>query len=73
MAAIDKIYLNSYQEYCEFKKWCLEQPKLKDKYGNEVSISSYLFSWWDNPKEWEEDKSHPVMSAPYYVDAYIIR
>lgn len=73
MAAIDKIYLNSYQEYCEFKKWCLEQPKLKDKYGNEVPISSYLFSWWDDPKEWEEDKSHPVMSAPYYVDAYIIR
>ena len=73
MAAIDKIYLNSYQEYSKFKKWCLEQPKLKDKYGNEVAISSYLFSWWDDPKEWEEDKSHPVMSVPYYVDAYIIR
>ena len=73
MAAIDKIYLNSYDEYREFKNWCLEQPKLKDKYNNEVSISSYLFSWLDHPKIWEDNKSHPVMSAPYFVDAYIIR
>lgn len=73
MAAIDKIYLNTYDEYQEFKNWCKAQPMLKDKYGHKISISNYLFTWFDNPKEWEDNKSHPVMSAPYYVDAYIIK
>jgi len=72
MAAIDKIYLNSYKEYKEFQKWLLEQPKLKDKYGKEVSIYSYFFTWWDDPDEWGNE-CHPVFAAPYYVDAYIIR
>lgn len=73
MAAIDKIYLDSYKEYKEFQKWLLEQPKLKDKYGKEVSIYSYFFTWWDNPEYWKDNEDHPVFSAPYYVDAYIIR
>lgn len=72
MAAIDKIYVNSYKKYKEFEKWLLEQPKLKDKYGKEVSIYNYFFYWWDDPKYWVND-SHPVFSAPCYVDAYIIR
>ena len=71
MAAIDKIYVNSYQEFKKFEEWCLKQPKLKDKYGKEVSITSYLFYGWDNPKYWPGN--HPIFSAPYYVDAYIIR
>ena len=73
MAAIDKIYLNSYKEYKEFQEWLLKQPKLKDKYGTEVSIYAYFFDWWDDPKDWENNNSHPVFSAPYYVDAYLIR
>lgn len=73
MAAIDKIYLNSYKEYKEFQEWLLKQPKLKDKYGTEISIYAYFFNWWDDPKYWKKDESHPAFSAPYYVDAYIIR
>ena len=74
MAAIDKIYVNSYEECKEFKEWLLKQPKLKDKYGKEVSIYSYFFYWWDNPEYWtDKDSCHPIYSAPYYVDAYIIR
>ena len=73
MAAIDKIYLNSYKEYKEFQEWLLKQPKLKDKYGTEVSIYAYFFDWWDDPKDWENNNSHPVFSAPYYVDAYVIK
>lgn len=73
MAAIDKIYLNSYKEYKEFQEWLLKQPKLKDKYGTEISIYTYFFNWWDDPKYWEKDESHPAFSAPYYVDAYLIR
>lgn len=75
MAAIDKIYLKSFETFTEFKKWCEAQPPIKDKYGREDKISNYLFYDWYDPKYWEKKDypCHPVMSAPYYVDAYIIR
>lgn len=72
MAAIDKIYVDSYEKYKEFEKWLLEQPKLKDKYGEEVSIYEYFFDWWDDPAFWTRNE-HPIFMAPTYVDAYIIR
>lgn len=67
MAAIDKIYLNTQEQYRQFKKWCYEQPPLCDKYGKEVRISDYL---WNRD---DRDEPGPVMSAPCYIDAYIIR
>ena len=70
MAAIDKIYLNSYKNYIQFREWLLQQPKLKDKYGTEVSLMNYFFNYCDK-NSWNE--GHPVYCAPYYVDAYIIR
>jgi len=73
MAAIDKIYLNSYGDYKAFKEWCFAQPKLVDKYGKHIDISGYLFRLWDKPEDWADGKSHPVLHAPSYVDAYIIR
>ena len=73
MAAIDKIYLKSFETFTEFKKWCEAQPPIKDKYGREDKISNYLFYGWFDPKYWENDNCHPVMNAPYYIDAYIIR
>ena len=69
MAAIDKIYVNTYDEYQQFVDWCRKQPKLKDKYGEEVSISLYLILW----DKWDGEKSRPIFIAPYYVGAYIIR
>ena len=69
MAAIDRIYVNKFEHYLLFKEWCEEQPKIKDKYGKECSISDYLF----HHDSFKEDDSHPIMSAPYYIDAYIIR
>lgn len=69
MAAIDKIYLKDYDKYTEFKTWCGSQPKLKDKYGKEVSISDYLFPI--KKEEWKDNS--PVSLFPYYVEAYIIR
>lgn len=73
MAAIDKIYLKSFETFTEFKKWCEAQPPIKDKYGRDDKISNYLFYGWDEPKYWENDNCHPVMNAPYYIDSYIIR
>jgi hypothetical protein len=73
MAAIDKIYLSSFDTFTKFKEWCDEQPPIKDKYGREERISDYLFIDWYNPKYWENEGGHPVMNAPYFIDAYIIR
>ena len=69
MAAIDKIYVNRFEDYLLFKEWCKEQPKIKDKYGNECSILDYLYQW----ESFKDDKGYPILNAPYYIDAYIIR
>lgn len=68
MAAIDKIYVNTWEEYLAFKEWCEQQPVLKDKYGTEVPLTCYLINW----SEWNEGP-RPIFNAPYYVDAYLIR
>ena len=69
MAAIDKIYVNTWEEYIQFKEWCEQQPSLLDKYNKSVKISDYLITGWDK----EDWKCHPIFSAPCYIDAYIIR
>lgn len=69
MAAIDKIYIDSFEKYKRFKEWCLTQPKIKDKYGKETSLINYVFSY----TEWEEGAVLPVCNNPYYIDAYLIR
>lgn len=71
MAAIDKIYLHSYDDYVQFKNWCDTQPPLKDKYNRDVPISMYLYKYIDKDCNW--DYGVPVMNAPCYVDAYIIK
>lgn len=71
MAAIDKIYLKK-DDYLAFKEWCKNQPPLHDKYGKEAHITDYL--WYIDDNNWrDENNTRPVMMAPYYVDAYIIR
>lgn len=67
MAAIDKIYVNTYEQYSLFKEWCEKQPLLHDKYGKAVKLSNYVFKY---------DKTFnggPIAIFPYYLDAYIIR
>ena len=68
MAAIDKIYVKTQEEYQQFKEWCEQQPSIQDKYGKSVRLTKYLINW----KNWGED-SHPIFHAPYYIDAYLIR
>lgn len=68
MAAIDKIYVNTWEQYLQFKEWCEQQPFLEDKYGKKVKITTYLYKY-DEP--WKN--CHPIFNAPCYVDAYVIR
>lgn len=69
MAAIDKIYVSKFEDYLLFKEWCKEQPKIKDKYGNECSILRYLYQW----ETFKDNEFYPILNAPYYIDAYLIR
>ena len=69
MAAIDKIYVDSFEKYKLFKDWCKTQPKIKDKYGKETSLINYIFNY----TEWEDGAVLPVCNNPYYIDAYLIR
>ena len=69
MAAIDKIYVDSFEKYKLFKDWCLTQPKIKDKYGKETSLINYVFNY----TEWKDGAVLPVCNNPYYIDAYLIR
>ena len=69
MAAIDKIYVNSFEKYKLFKDWCMTQPKIKDKYGKETSLINYVFNY----TEWKEGASLPICNNPYFIDAYLIR
>lgn len=68
MAAIDKLYVNSWDKYCSFKEWCEQQPLMVDKYGKKEPITNYLYQY---------DEcfigGHPVFMAPCYIDAYLIR
>ena len=69
MAAIDKIYVDSFEKYKLFKDWCKTQPKIKDKYGKETSLIDYVFNY----TEWKDGAVLPVCNNPYYIDAYLIR
>ena len=69
MAAIDKIYVDSYEKYVEFKKWCEKQPLFTDKYNVKEPMTRYLITGWEK-ENWVE---HPIASFPFYIDAYIIR
>ena len=69
MAAIDKIYVDSFEKYKLFKDWCMTQPKIKDKYGKETSLINYIFSY----TEWKDGAVLPICKNPHYIDAYLIK
>lgn len=70
MAAIDKLYVNTIEEYKLFKNWCEAQPPIIDKYGVPVKITSFMYDYDD---DFVPTRDFPVFNAPYYVDAYVIR
>lgn len=73
MAAIDKIYLNSYDDYVALKEWCIKQPVIYDKYGIPCKLVDYLYKY--TKEEWNNNNApcHVVFNLPYYLDAYLIR
>lgn len=80
MAAIDKIYIKGWNNYCIFYQWVINNNhELTDKYGRKVQLSNYLREfthvqkWIGDIDNDPEEITRPVMSNPCYVDAYLIR
>lgn len=72
MAAIDKIFIKGWDNYCKFRDWIEKQPEISDKYGEKVKLIDYFRKF--TKKEWgPKNETHPVMNNPYFIDAYIIR
>lgn len=70
MAAIDKIYIDTYDQYVTFKNWCESFPSFKDKYRYDHNMIDFLYKLdADDFKHGER----PVMMNDEYVDALIIR
>ena len=67
MAAIDKIYVENYEQYVEFRNWCEKQPPLIDKYGVIVPLTTYVYK---HSIGWN---GGVVFCGPYYADAYLIK
>ena len=70
MAAIDKVYVNSYEQADQFRTWC-KAHTISDKYGVVKPLSYWVFK---NINEWDDwSTAHPIFSAPNPVDYYVIR
>jgi hypothetical protein len=69
MAAIDKIYLDSYEEYITFKNWC-EDKYVKLLYGDEVLyLKDYFYEWTEEAFI----RSLPIACFRTAIDIYLIR
>lgn len=71
MAAIDKIYVKTNEQYKLFVDWVKAQPPLKDKYGRDSYLSDKLYDFED--VDIPDGHVCPVFNGKEYEDAYIIR
>lgn len=80
MAAIDKIYVNSYEDYAKIRDFFLTHDFYTER-GNHIHLRNYLIyndlvSTDEEKKsirDWYGDgNSHPVTSTPWYVDRYLL-
>lgn len=71
MAGIDKIFVTSWNQFCELRDWLGSRGYLKDDYGNYFRPSDFIP---DYLKEEDFDGSEiVVMNNPIYFDIWLIR
>lgn len=71
MAAIDKIYTNSYKDYKDFVDWAKDKSFFTPR-GFEIKVSNYIIDW--DESDFIEDgnpKERPISNTPVYVDNYL--
>lgn len=71
MAGIEKIYVKSYEQLCQFRDWC-KAHTLSDKYGVVKPLSFWLKDNLDE-FDWSSGDSIPVFKGPYLIDYYLIK
>ena len=70
MAALDKIYVETYEQADQFRNWC-KVHTISDKYGVVKPLTYWVFKEID---KWDwSSGSHPIFMAPRPVDYYVIR
>jgi len=69
MAGIDKTYIDSYEDYKEFKDWA-EKQVLTFFNGYKVCIGDWV---WDYKKEDFSNGEIPIMNTPTWLDIYLIQ
>lgn len=79
MAAIDKIYITSIEQYREYKKWCNSIPYQRDSIGNLWHPSEFIYDGYRTMTEQDyinslsNSKEIPLCNNPSYVDVFLIR
>ena len=74
MAAIDRMYLKTWDEYQELKRWIDSVGVVHDDFGNTFCLSNYL--WPRTQKDFERLKKGDdlsIWSLPKYIDIWLIR
>lgn len=72
MAAIDKCYIDNYQDYIQLKNWMNGRSFITPR-GRKITLNNYLFSWEE--KDFLDENNNPislpVFNTPYFVDNYL--
>ncbi len=72
MAAIDKTYLKTWEQYQQLKDWCTSIGTTVDDYGNKIRPLNFLWGYW-KPEDFEKGREIPVWNTPEYFDVWLIR
>ena len=72
MAAIDKTYLDSWEQYQQLKDWCSSIGTTMDDYGNKIRPIDFLWNYW-KPEDFKKGHGVPVWNTPEYFDVWLIR
>lgn len=76
MAAIDKTYLKTWNEYTTLYLWCKDAGEVTDDWGNKFRPLDYLRDYSYNEwMEYSENETDEVVvwNTPKYLDIYLIR
>lgn len=70
MAAIDKTYTNSWEEYQSLVEWC-KGKSFTLKNGDIIKPSNYIYDWKE--ENFDGVKLLPLWNTPTYLDIWLIR
>lgn len=68
MAAIDKCYVDNYQDYLDFKNWC-ENKSFVTPRGNKINLKNIYFEY--KKEDFENGEERPIFNTPTYIDNYL--